>query len=403
MAAASSSGGELKLTALPREILLQIFDNLRPGHVARLRLVCRIFNDAIDDDRYWLMRIQRTLDAKLPVAETRCENFHPNKLMDGIYFETERWSNVSDEDKFITDGAISHYASVDAVQLFRNSSRRKFCLSGARDRALKLFDLAAMRESPEEKNAWLVAGKEAAHEGWIWSVDTTNCGAQVLSGSWDSTISLWDLGERAFERISTAKHVPDGAVTGVLIDDNVAICSKFHSYITVNDLRDGLKTIARCKVHTGSITAIAKKGSLIYSYGVDKKLKVTDRRNLAKPLMTLSVPASLNMSLGQGLAYISTSSGFVYAIRADDLSFSHKFKAVATGHPVRQVIKTSGSILALTQLNGLKAFTLASTPVEFYTSEKFHCEPCRFDYLDGDVVVGCGDGSVAFWQCPAAL
>ncbi|VDM70228.1 unnamed protein product [Strongylus vulgaris] len=33
----------------------------------------------------------------------------------------------------------------------------------------------------------------------------------------------------------------------------------------------------------------------------------------------------------------------------------------------------------------------------------FDCDPCRFDYFDGDLAVGAGDGSILLWANDSSL
>ncbi|CAJ0948794.1 unnamed protein product, partial [Mesorhabditis belari] len=400
----SSSQFETNLVDLPRELLMKIFETLPPKHVYKMSRVCRLLNRLIKDDSWWMNQIQRALNGvRLPIAETKDEEFTPFTTRDAIYFEERRWAAIAQETKSITEGSCSHYATIDAVKLFKSSNGARFCITGARDRSLKIFNLDAIKNSPVNKDTWVNKEKEGAHEGWIWSVDLVNEQNELLSAGWDSTVCLWDIDQRPFHCISRKIDAENGAVTGILADEKVAICSRFHSTITIHDINNNLESVGKVRAHQGAITSIAQKGHYIYSYGVDRKLRITDKRNLKEHLSIRNVPNSLNICLNSGLVYLATSSGEVHAYRADNLSPSHNFRVVPDGNAVRQVIKTKGSVLALTQLGGLKSFSLAPAPIEMYSTGKFHCEPCRFDYLAGDVAVGCGDGSVTFWHRPVDL
>lgn len=382
---------------LPPELLLLIFSNVRPKHLmTAVRKVCRLFYRLISNEKWWLCRIQHShLDIRLPAAEIEDERFTPSRSYDAMLVEGDRWNNWVYENRSVAEGARSHYATVDGVRLFKGSDGRRFCLTGGRDRAIKLWDLDSV-QSTSDKSHWLSLDKDKAHTGWIWAFDFPSDDT-VLSCSWDGSIKMWQLGDGRMEQLSSAM-IGSGAATAVLSYRSAAICSTFRSKVCLMDLNDNMKVVSSHMHHKGPVFSIAQNGNLIYSYGEDRKVICVDKRKLSEAVTWTKLDHyATNMSLATGLIHCATNKGTILALRADNLRPSHQFDVVV-GEPVRQVIKTYGSVMALTKQSGLKVYSLGVQPRELACSGKFDCEPCRFDYLDGDLAVGCGDGSVIFWH-----
>ncbi len=67
-------------------------------------------------------------------------------------------------------------------------------VSGSYDKTIKVWDLGALR--PQIAPSWpkLTLEKMNAHSGIIMSVAFSPDGTKIVSGSWDNTIKVWDSG-----------------------------------------------------------------------------------------------------------------------------------------------------------------------------------------------------------------
>ncbi len=88
-----------------------------------------------------------------------------------------------------------HIADVNCVLLL--GGEEALCASGSRDRNVNLWGL---RESPRGKLMHTLAGRGtiSTHRGWVWCLASS--GPLLASGSFDSTIRLWDLEAGGAER-----------------------------------------------------------------------------------------------------------------------------------------------------------------------------------------------------------
>ena len=78
---------------------------------------------------------------------------------------------------------LGHPDVVDSVAFSPNGSQ---VLSGSNDKTLKLWDVATGRE----------IRTFTGHSQWIYSVAFSPDGRQALSGSGDQTLKLWDVDSR---------------------------------------------------------------------------------------------------------------------------------------------------------------------------------------------------------------
>ncbi|KAK6056068.1 F-box domain protein [Cooperia oncophora] len=172
---------------LPSELLLLIFDYVRGRHLVRhVRLVCRKFHCLLTNQQWWLTRIHKLSSHQIRLSD--CET----KVDD---FDAAR-SFVAIEEEVLRFTATGHIATVDALRLFpHRSSGNRFCLSGGRDRAIKLWNISELEQSQQTSTSTKPCyDMQNAHEGWIWCLDqSASKPEEFLSCSWDCTVKLWQI------------------------------------------------------------------------------------------------------------------------------------------------------------------------------------------------------------------
>ncbi|XP_049644869.1 F-box/WD repeat-containing protein 9 [Suncus etruscus] len=262
--------GEPGLLSLPPELLLQICAYLDARLVLHvLPRVCNALRDLVRDRVTWRLRAQRRVRARYPVVEE--DDFDwPGACME-LEQHLARWA----EDGRCAEHfclANGHIASVDSVLLLEGGS---FCLSGSRDRNVNLWDLRQLGPEPSQALVKALGSKPySTHEGWVWSLAAVD--HRVCSGSWDSTVKLWDM---AADGQQFGEIKGKAAVLCLSYLPDVLVAGSYDKKVSVYDPRVGPALLHSQRLHSSAVLALLADEQRIVSTSEDHTLVVFDRRN----------------------------------------------------------------------------------------------------------------------------
>uniref|UniRef100_A0A2K5EG99 F-box and WD repeat domain containing 9 n=1 Tax=Aotus nancymaae TaxID=37293 RepID=A0A2K5EG99_AOTNA len=270
-----SAVSEPGLLSLPPELLLEICSYLDARLVLHvLSRVCHALRNLVRDHVTWRLRAQRRKNFDWPAACIELEQHLSRWAEDG------RWTEY-----FCL--ANGHISSIDSVLLLQGGA---LCLSGSRDRNVNLWDLRQLGMEPSQVLVkTLGTNRFSTHKGWVWSLAAQDhC---VCSGSWDSTVKLWDMaadgqqfGEiKANSAVLCLSYLPDILVTGT-----------YDKKVTIYDPRDvmgsdfppprpiaheaGPALLKSQRLHSSPVLALLADDQHIISGSEDRTLVVVDRR-----------------------------------------------------------------------------------------------------------------------------
>lgn len=257
------------LLRLPLELILHILSYLDPRFILGvLPLVCRTFQDFVVDEMTWRLRVQKRIGANYPVVEQ--ENFDWPAAC--IELE-EQMSNWSDEGKKADHFSLSegHFAPVDAVLLLERGS---LCMSGSRDRNVILWDLKQLGKKQEKvKGKMLGTTKTGTHKGWAWSLAA--CDNRVCSGSWDSTMKIWDI---AADGQQVGEIRGRAAILCLAYLPDILVAGSYDKRVSMYDPRASNPLIKSRRLHSSPVLSLVADDRHIVSGGEDRTLVVFDRR-----------------------------------------------------------------------------------------------------------------------------
>ncbi|OZC11986.1 hypothetical protein X798_01167 [Onchocerca flexuosa] len=379
-----------RMVDLPCELILIILNYLPSRDLwQNVRLTCRFFATIIADENYWKRKLQKNLEVELPSGQLYGSVSSLSHCCARTEEETERWKNGKLGQLIC---AVGHDGTVDAVTLMKSSACKRLCISGARDRALIIWDLDAIANEMGSEN-WKLYEFSEAHQGWIWSV----CRADMdmfYTCAWDRYVKQWQIVNGHVDQLCDVQMA--SAVLCVINDGTTAVCSTFGRKVVVMDARNSLQKITDMLYHRSAVFDLVQMpdSNYLYSCGEDRRLACVDKR-MWEVVNDLELEAyAQTMSLRQGQLLCGTTDGKMLFIDPSDLKIINEIFIGSGG--LRQVRLNIGSQMCITKDRFFKVFTPGLHPKLFAESEEFDVEPSRFDYYDNDLVVACGDGSIFF-------
>ncbi|XP_019601741.1 F-box/WD repeat-containing protein 9 isoform X1 [Rhinolophus sinicus] len=257
------------LLSLPPELLLEICAYLDARLVLHvLPRVCRALRDLVRDHVTWRLRAQRRVRAPYPVVEE--EDFDWPAACIELEQHLSRWAEDGRWAEYfcLADG---HFASIDSVLLLQGGT---LCLSGSRDRNVNLWDLRQLGVEPSRVLVKaLGAQKNSTHKGWVWSLAALD--HRVCSGSWDSTVKLWDM---AADGQQFGEIKGKAAVLCLSYRPDILVTGTYDKKVTVYDPRAGPALLKSRRLHSSAVLALLADDRHIISGSEDHTLVVFDRR-----------------------------------------------------------------------------------------------------------------------------
>ncbi|KAM5310224.1 F-box/WD repeat-containing protein 9 isoform 2-T2 [Glossophaga mutica] len=214
------------LLNLPPELLLEICAYLDARLVLHvLPRVCHALRDLVRDRVTWRLRAQRRLRTPYPVVEE--EDFDWPSACIELEQHLSRWAEDGRWAEYfcLADG---HFASIDSVLLL---------------------------------------------QGWVWSLAALD--HRVCSGSWDSTVKLWDI---AADGQQFGEIKGKAAVLCLSYQPDILVTGTYDKKVTVYDPRVGPALLKSRRLHSSAVLALLADDRHIISGSEDHTLVVFDRR-----------------------------------------------------------------------------------------------------------------------------
>ncbi|XP_020656031.3 F-box/WD repeat-containing protein 9 isoform X1 [Pogona vitticeps] len=377
------------LLSLPLELILKICSYLQARFVLGvLPLVCKTLRDIVQDEVTWRIRLLKRIGSCYPVVEE--ENFNWPAACIELEEHLQQWAeNGWNTDHFsLTEG---HFASVDSVLLLQGG---ELCVSGSRDRNVILWDLRQLGRAPE-KVLVKALGTECngTHKGWVWSLAARD--DRVCSGSWDSTVKLWDIaaegqqfGEiRGKAAVLCLAYLPDILVTGT-----------YDKKVTVYDPRAAHALVKSRKLHSSAVLSLAADEHFIISGSEDRTLVCFDRRTNSV-LQRLQLDSYLlAMSYKGAQLWAGDNHGLLYVFENKEGCFQH-IRYFDVGHR-SQITGVHHSLGALytTSTDKMLRIHVPTDPPKVICS---HTHSCVLNgvSVEGNVAVAASGGlSLEVWR-----
>ncbi|XP_011949386.1 PREDICTED: F-box/WD repeat-containing protein 9 isoform X1 [Cercocebus atys] len=387
-----SAVSEPGLLSLPPELLLEICSYLDARLVLHvLSRVCHALRDLVYDRVTWRLRALRRVRAPYPVVEEK--HFDWPAACIALEEHLSRWAEDGRRAEYfcLADG---HLAAVDSVLLLQGGS---LCLSGSRDRTVNLWDLRQLGTEPSQVLVKTLGTKRnSTHEGWVWSLAAQD--HRVCSGSWDSTVKLWDLAAdgQQFGEIKTSS-----AVLCLSYLSDVLVTGTYDKKVAIYDPRASPALLKCQQLHSRPVLALMADDQHIISGSEDRTLVVVDRR-ANRVLQRLQLDSYLLcMSYQEPQLWAGDNHGLlhVFVNRNGCLQLIRSFD-VGHSFPITGIQYSVGALYTTSTDRSIRVHVPTDPPRTICT-RKYDSTLNRVCAEGNLVVAGSGDVSLEVWRLPA--
>ncbi|XP_063787245.1 F-box/WD repeat-containing protein 9 isoform X1 [Pseudophryne corroboree] len=377
-----------QLLLLPLELILQILSYLDPRFILNvLPLVCSTLRDIVSEKVTWKVRVQKRVSSNFPVVEQ--ENFDwPSACID-LEEQLSHWSDNEKIEHFsLADG---HYASIDAVLLLQGGS---LCVSGSRDRNVSLWDLRDLGNGQEKVKA-LGTEKTGTHKGWAWSLAA--CENLVCSGSWDSTMKIWDIGA---EGQQVGEMRGRAAILCLAFLPDILVAGSYDKRVSVYDPRASRPLIKCRKIHSSPVLSLGADDRHIVSGSEDRTLVVFDRRTNAVSQRIQLENYLFCMSYEAPQLWAGDNQGLVHVYGSHGGTFQH-LRCFDVGHASQVTgIWHSAGALYTTSTDKTMKVHIPTDPPKTLSTQTHSCVVNGVSVAGRTVAAASGGQTVEIWRFP---
>uniref|UniRef100_A0A915D0V6 F-box domain-containing protein n=1 Tax=Ditylenchus dipsaci TaxID=166011 RepID=A0A915D0V6_9BILA len=394
----------LLLNDLPLETLLCIFDHVpAPDLWRNVRAINKQMHNIIQPNSFWLNRAQNQFKFQLPsrMKPKPAETSSGVKHCVAVNTAVEKWScrNKPGGQLASPKSCIAHYGTIDAVKIFHTSNKKRFCVTGARDRKIILWDLEKVAEE-EDKKQWISAQIADAHSGWIWSLNPVN-DKKIYSSSWDGTIKEWLITESNFE-LGRQASFGCAVLSSINEGDHQIYLSTFKRGPILCDTRAGISPVKTLNCHGNRAVinmATEEQSNYIFSVGEDNKLISVDKR-MFKPVKSMCSERGIShVDAACGYLGVSLKDGLLRFLDPNTLKVENELQL-----PIKDQLRHNGHVYTRVSRGAticaydydLTVYTAGIEP-RLLRRTSVEAAVTQMDLLDNDLVAGMGECSVSFW------
>ncbi|CAD5125174.1 DgyrCDS13417 [Dimorphilus gyrociliatus] len=289
---------------------------------------------------------------------------------------------------------------VDCCLLYDNGNK---LVTGSRNKSLQIFDLEKLQNKIPFLANVQASAKTNAHSGWIWCMEERQ--GKLATGSWDTSIKIWDLNNIEEAETSFKAESP---ILCLRNEEHKILAGSFHKKLYTFDKRVDGECCKSFRMHTRPILAIDCCDKYVITGSEEGTIKILDRRLLKSPLKVITLPKQdekvvypTAICYNGYTCWVGDSMGNLTLINAANNFETENSINALDKRRIGTILERSGGIFVAGGRQQNRSYVNIYTPTNKPTpiaSIEYTQEISRISEMNGTLAIGLTDGGIKIWR-----
>jgi WD40 repeat protein len=238
------------------------------------------------------------------------------------------------------------------------------------------------------------------HKGWVWNFCSE--GETLVSGSWDSTVKLWQVTPTGLQETRKPINLKVAVLATDILGDRI-VTGTFDKKVVLLDRREGPRKCTFYRVHTKPVLAVRITERQVWSLSEDQTVVIYDRA-AGKRLKKVTIPGQhfpICMASEGHCLWVGDKGGALHLLDTTMDSFD-VVESLSSGHTGRVTSLQAGraSLLSASSDGDIRVFRPTRNPGLLTVLRNPDCgEATQISYNEKNQILAAGfaNNTVKTW------